>query len=151
MKYIAKALMFMSFLAFAGCDKNEAEQGTDGSVIGHWHLESWDNESYADVYVAFDEDGTFDLYQRVYSPYYEHLTGTYSQEGRKLAGTYDDGTSWAGNPYSLLFFDNGNTMKMTRLSNPDDVSVYRKSSIPKDIVSGSLGVKSSMEPGAGYL
>ena len=56
-------MLALSLFAFASCEK-EKQQAVDLSltVAGEWHCtpEAYD----ADIYVAFDTDGVFHLYQR---------------------------------------------------------------------------------------
>lgn len=115
-------------------------QPSSATVIGEWHLVSWDTLSAADVYLALDEDGIFELYQRVTKPVYEHFVGTYSYAGGTLSGVYSDGVAW-GASYSVSFNANGSEMILTAGS--DDVMVFAKAAIPEDIRSGELGARAA--------
>lgn len=140
-----RLVLLIAAVMFAGCKKvGKGEDEVSGSVSGEWHIISWAGDpAVQDVYVSFGEDGGFGLYQRVYTPYYEHFAGTYTVDGAKMQGKYDDGSPWAGNPYTISFSDGGNTLKMSRAASPGDVSVYVRASIPEDVLSGDLGLKSS--------
>lgn len=148
MKRIGLVLL-AGIMIFSACGKNDKpnkQPSPDGSVIGSWHLVSWTGSAVVqDVYLSFDEDGSFDLYQRVETPYYGHFDGSYTLKGANMEGTYSDGEAWKGNPYKISFSDKGKTMSMTRSSNTADVSVYVQASIPQDILSGSLGSKAAFQ------
>lgn len=143
-KYIALAAM--AAMLAAGCEKeNKGQSAGEGSgpVAGEWHMVSWSGltEERADVYVSFGEDGTFDLYQRVYTPYYEHYDGTYRQDGDRLSGSYSDGTPW-GREYTATLPEDRSRLTLTAADDGADVSVYVPATIPEDILSGDLSLKS---------
>lgn len=150
LKYMAIAAMTLT--AVLSCKKNGPEfpEGS-GPVAGQWHMIQWSSISSdrADVYVSFGEDGTFDLYQRVYTPYYEHYEGTYTQDGGQVTGTYSDGTPWSSS-YTASFSNDRTEMTLT----PDDGSgdvVYEAADIPEDVLSGLLsGTKSETNTGTGF-
>ena len=134
-------------LAFVSCGKDSPEGGQDdvwtgeGSVEGTWHLTGWNSLQSADVYMSFSEDGSFDIWQRLYTPYYEHFDGTWQQSGSTLNGSYSDGMSWAGT-YSVSFNTDGTGMRLILDGNSADASIFTRSDIPDDILSGLLGTKS---------
>lgn len=130
-------------LLMCGCSKSSENDngnggGSDkGSVVGQWHLVSWSTLKSADVYVAFTEEGSFELYQRLYTPGYVHLNGTYSYNRQMLEGLYGDNQPWAGS-YRVTFDTNGTRMTLTRVESANDVSVFVKADIPDEIISGEL-------------
>lgn len=139
LKYILLAAVIM----LCGCKKDDGRNSEFGQVVGEWHLVSWTgNATVQDVYVLFDSFGIFEMYQRIGKPAYEYFKGTYKFDGTYLEGKYNDGTPWSNGPYTVSFEDGGNTMKMESVVSPEDVSVYIKETIPDEIVSGGLGVKS---------
>lgn len=127
---------------FVGCSdssdgKEPTEPSTAGSVIGSWHLKSWSALQNADIYLTFSEAGTFELYQRVYKPQYVHYNGSFSFEKSVLSGKYGDQTPW-GDDYKVSFRADGNEMRLTATSSTGDVSIFVKSEIPEEILSGAL-------------
>lgn len=147
-------ILCASFAGACGCTRNGGPEGQDGEagpVTGQWHLESWGvlTQEQADVYVSFGEDGTFDLYQRVYTTWYEHYDGTYTQQDGLLSGTYSDGTAW-GSEYTVLVSADKSTMTLTGASDASDVSVYRAGTIPEEILSGALLSKAAPDAEAGF-
>lgn len=144
LKYITVALLAIT--AISSCKKNNPDENggwtSEGSVTGSWHMISWAGLTTADIYVSFNENGTYDLYQRLYSPIYEHLTGSWSLNGGIISGNYDDGTAWRTD-YNVLISDSGEEMTLTATGNADDTATYGKAEIPEEILSGDLSLKSS--------
>lgn len=132
---------FASLALMNGCSKsdgnNSSEEPGSGTVVGQWHLVSWSNLSAADVYLSFNDTGSFEIYQRVYSPAYEHYDGTYSYDKGVLSGIYSDSKAW-GSSYKVTFSSNGSLMTLSSIESAGDVSVFEKSTIPDDILSGEL-------------
>ena len=114
--------------------------GTEGTLVGEWSLSSWaDNaEARPQIYIAFNEDGTFTLYQQQYSVVWFRYTGTYTLTGKTLAGSYTDGTPWACD-YKVDYGTLGETqlLKLTSATDSADVAIYNASEIPTDIIDES--------------
>lgn len=144
MKSIKTILLGLAAMfALAGCgetNKIETPKGCDGSIVGEWHLVSWSSLNAADIYMSFGDNGTFDIYQRLYKPTYSHYEGTYRISGNTLSGTYSDGTAWSNASYVIGFSDNGNRLTLTGTT-AGDTAVYVKEPIPSYILSGELGTK----------
>lgn len=139
-KYFAVCLALA--VSLASCKKEDKPSTTnDGSVTGEWKLVSWSALSSAEVYLSFKSDNTFDLYQRVYSPGFRHLDGTYSYASNVISGTYSDGAAW-GAAYNVSYTEDGRQMIFTSTSDQGDVAVYEKCTIPEDVLSGNLESKS---------
>lgn len=141
-------------LAFVSCSKDGPEGGQDdvwsgkGSVEGTWHLTEWNSLRSADVYMSFGTDGTFDIWQRLYTTYYEHFDGTWQLSGSDLNGRYSDGTSWAGT-YSVAFNADGTGMRLILDGNSSDASIFTRSDIPDGILAGLPGTKSGTGTSSG--
>ena len=123
------------------------------TVVGTWHMVSWDFLQAADIYVSFEPTGTFELYQRLTKPSYEHFRGTYSYVGGTLSGVYSDAVPW-GNSYKVAFSADGAQMTLTGVAGTDDVATFARASIPEDILSGELEAQAlsrSEEEGARFL
>ena len=98
------AIFAVALLALVGCDKpnnggddnpNNGGGGISSDIEGQWHIVDWNGETPVfDVYVEF-ESGNFNIYQQVYSLYYEHFEGTYSINNDVITGSYADGKPWA--------------------------------------------------------
>ena len=155
LKYTTFLMMTSALVLMSGCNDNggggnSGEKDASGPVTGQWHLESWGvlTQEQADVYVSFGEDGTFDLYQRVYTPYYEHYDGSYTQQDGCISGTYSDGTAWNAS-YTVTVSEDKARLTLTNTANSDDAAVYRAETIPEEIISGALSLKSG--PGNGVF
>lgn len=129
--------------ALSGCGDSSEDNpgpgpiGGDGSVVGDWHMVSWSTLAAADIYVSFGEGGSFKLYQRLYTPEYVCLDGTYSYSDRTLSGVYTGNLPW-GSSYRASFNADGTQMTLTSTAREDDVAVYVKAEIPSEIVSGAV-------------
>ena len=126
------AIFAVALLALVGCEEpnNDDGGGVSSDIAGQWHIVDWNGEAPVfDVYVEF-KSGNFNIYQQVYSLYYEHFEGTYSINGDIVTGSYADGKPWAcGYKFEVA---NG---KLTLKSQEDAsvVSIYEKCTIPQAI------------------
>ncbi|MCM1150665.1 MAG: hypothetical protein NC209_00870 [Alistipes sp.] len=139
-KWLWTALVAACMLTACGGDSSDdpgTQPGDETSVVGEWHMISWGQLTAADIYLSFDQDGTFDLYQRLTKPSYEHFDGKYSYVGGKLSGVYSDDVPW-GNTYEVSFGADGSQMTLTGIAGTDDVAVFARMSIPDEILSGEL-------------
>ncbi|MDE5623356.1 MAG: hypothetical protein K2I62_01820 [Alistipes sp.] len=118
-------------------DPGKQPGSEDGTVAGQWHMVSWSTLTAADIYVSFDEDGTFELYQRLTKPTFEHFSGSYSYAGGTLSGVYSDDAAW-GNSYRVSFQAGGSQMTLTGVSGTADVALFVRTTIPEEILSGEL-------------
>lgn len=129
-KILSLALLLL--VAMTGCKKNSSKSESDAAKIaGEWHLVSWNEaESKGDVYIAFTSNGTFDIYQQVWSLNYVHFDGTYNISGDILTGNYTDGSTWAsGYKYQL----EGDKLMLYSQEDVSVASVYEKCQIPEQI------------------
>ena len=128
-------MLALSLFAFAGCEK-EKQQAVDLSVTvaGEWHCtpEAYD----ADIYVAFDTDGVFHLYQRVGEGRYRHYDGNWFVEKDVLRGVYSDGEEW-GCTYKIAF-DGDNLMVLTAMNDNAEAMTYVREVIPADVRNESI-------------
>ncbi|WP_300798562.1 lipocalin family protein [uncultured Alistipes sp.] len=134
-------VLLAALVALSGCTKSDNNGGNKeegkGTLVGQWHMVTWYGATAtADIYISFTEEGTFDLYQRIYSPAYEHYSGTYTYHNNVLSGKYSDNQPWASE-YDAFFSTDGR-MTLTSTSSTSDISVYEKTTIPDEILSGML-------------
>ena len=119
-------------MTVVGCKPDvNGPAGAKGELSGEWVLTSW-NEATPEfhVYIDFNADGTFAMYQQVWSFDYELFEGNYVINGDIVTGTYTDGTSWACG-YKFKREDS----KLTMYSQEDKsvASVYEACEIPAEI------------------
>lgn len=147
MKNIKSLLIGLAAVCLlAGCGESSGEDNPqpgggadigDGAVIGQWHMVSWSTLTEADIYISFTGTGTFDLYQRLYTPGYVHLNGQYALKDRTLSGIYGDNIPW-GSSYAVTLNSDKTRLTLTSAVNGDDVSVFVKAAIPDEIRNGVL-------------
>lgn len=131
----------MALLVVVGCnpdnggDKKKNTWGNEGNLIGEWELTSWDNKANPTqkIYLAFNEDGTFDLYQRLYSVVWQHYTGTFSLAGNTLSGVYSDGEAWSKS-YTVSYAQEPKRIRLICTVEKSDVSIYTEVEIPADVI-----------------
>lgn len=131
------AVIFAAALTLSSCSKKEKKQNR---LIGEWNIVSLSTKSAVigsqtvDVYLSFDGDGTFVIYQKTSDAqqYYSKFSGTWSLSGSVLSGFYADGSKLA-NDYDVTVSD-GN-LTLASKSTPSEVSVFKKAVIPDNVKS----------------
>ena len=119
----------MLLVALTGCGEKESGKGV--KVAGEWQLVQWNDATPEfKVYIDFNADGTFEMYQQVWSFDYELYTGKYVVTGDVMTGTYADGSNWACG-YKVNVVDG----QLTMYSQEDQsvTSLYEKCTIPEEI------------------
>ena len=123
--------MMLLALAVIGCEKSSVKGSSKAALDGEWVLTSWNEaEPEFNVYIDFNEDNTFEIYQQVWSFDYELYTGTYTITGDIVTGVYADGSIWA---CGYKFVKDGDTLTMYSQEDQSVVSVYTKCEIPAEI------------------
>lgn len=143
------AIFAIVALALVGCEKkpnsgnnnNNGNTGADVEFVGEWKLMEWNNEvPEFMVYIAFNKDNTFEIYQQVWSLDYELFKGTYKVSGDIVTGTYDNGNVWAsGYKYAV---EKGKLMMYSQ-ENQSVKSVYEKCEIPEEVKTEATTTRSS--------
>lgn len=140
------SLIMVVALALVGCgddDKPGKKPGNEptpdasglaSAIVGEWHLNSFDGAQaeYFDVYLEFKADGSFDMYQRLYTLTYEYYAGTYDISGDIITGTYDDGKIWLSG-YKAEVSADGKTLTMHSQEDVSLTSVYTAETIPEEV------------------
>ena len=132
------SLAFVMLLALVGCE-SKVNGGKKQTVVGEWTLVQW-NEATPEfhVYIDFNADGTFEMYQQVWSFDYEYYNGKYSLNGDVMTGTYADGTPWAC-AYRVNVVDG--QLIMYSQEDKSVTSVYEKCTIPVEIKSEATATR----------
>ena len=123
------SLAMLMLLALVGCGEKKGGNGV--KVAGEWQLVQWNDATPEfKVYIDFNADGTFEMYQQVWSFDYELYTGKYVITGDVMTGTYADGSNWACG-YKVNVVDG----QLTMYSQEDQsvTSLYEKCTIPEEI------------------
>ena len=107
----------------------------NGTLVGEWCLTSWagNNEAMPQIYIAFNDDSTFNLYQKNYSVIWFQYEGSYALNNNVLTGAYSDGEALASD-YKVAFSSDGKMLRLTSLTNSSDVAIYTATEIPTWIV-----------------
>lgn len=140
---LAKIFLAMAALFAVSCGPNpndggstsNLDWGNDGSIIGEWELTSFSGSSEAKprVYLALNEDGSFDMYQQAFSIVWFHYTGTFTYNGTTLSGVYSDNKPWSAE-YAVSFAKTPNRMRLINKTNSNEVSIYNGCEIPSSII-----------------
>ena len=119
----------------ASCSKDKK---VDSKVSGEWELELRNSEAVSDfsVYINFRKDATFTIYQQIEASYYQSFNGTWEVEGKTLSGLYNDGAAW-GSDYLFELSSDGKTMTLKTIAEPTEISVYRRCTIPEEVINSS--------------
>mgnify|MGYP003500962292 FL=1 len=132
------SLVVLSLVLMTACKNKNNNRGDKDAILGEWALVSWNEETPEfSVYISFAADGSFAIYQQVWSLDYELFTGTFTISGDSLKGTYADGTKWASE-YKFVKSDN----TLTLIDSVDVTSVYEKCTIPEEIIAEATTTRS---------
>ena len=126
-----KKLLYIltAIVVLASCGKNGDDNLTlEQKVCAEWH--STQLPISGDIYIDFNGDKTFELYQQIGEGAYRLYRGTWNLEGDLLTGRYNDGEDWACS-YTVAL--EGNKLTLTSSNSAGEVSVYEKSSIPASV------------------
>ena len=135
-------MLFVMALTSCEVEVNPGEKpGDKGALSGEWVLTSWNEaEPEFHVYVDFNDDNTFEIYQQVWSFDYELYTGTYEINGDIVTGVYADGSNWA---CGYKFAKSGDTLTMYSQEDKSVTSVYTKCEIPAEIKDEATATRSA--------
>lgn len=131
-RIILFAVLAMMVSACGG--KNDEKKGLD--ISGQWELIDIETkaaqigEAEIEVYIEFNKDNTFNLWQMIGAGRFEKLTGTWTLNQNVLSGKYSDKKDW-GTTYDVAV-ESGNLV-MTEMKTGKETCIYRKCTIPSDI------------------
>ena len=86
--YIAALIM----ITLTGCNKNNDKEQIP-AICGQW--KSVELSSDISIFLSFDKDGTFQMYQHVKDSGYELYNGQWNINSDILSGKYNDDEEWA--------------------------------------------------------
>ncbi|MCF0174207.1 MAG: lipocalin family protein [Bacteroidales bacterium] len=138
MKNIVKIIAIVALCILTSCKKNG---GGSDSICADWQLQSLETKSITvgsetvDVYLSFQNGGTFSIYQKVGEGRYRHYKGTWTLTGGTLEGQYADKTSWATS-YSATV--SGDVLTLVSKSDKVETAVYKKTTIPSSVISEAI-------------
>lgn len=133
-------IMAAALVAAVSCQK-------DGDLVleqisGEWHYSATESGVAEDVYVAFSEDGTFEIYQKIGEGPYWYSTGEYKldAESMVLSGVYTDRYPWK---YTYKISVSDKTLTMTAVEQDGHSVTYARESIPVQVRQMSLPLTKS--------
>lgn len=130
--------IMLSVLAISGCKKENKAAGHAAKLVGEWKCTP--EEIDAEIYVCFDADGSFELYQKIGDGRHRRYTGVWEIEGKMLSGKYSDGSSW-GSSYEIRFI-NAETLVLTAQNGSAEEHTYFREPVPSEVREGCLEVRS---------
>lgn len=138
-RFISIAALMLLCLITTGCPDKPVEDVLD--IKGEWQLSQISTKASiggqtVDVYVAFNDGGTFELYQMLGTGRYRKYAGTWSLLDKVLSGSYEGGAQWASS-YNVEMDENRTQLILTT-TDGSEVQTYRKASIPQDVRNDSL-------------
>lgn len=132
MKKILAFAALIAGLLFTGCKEKEDPL----NIIGTWNLKTVQTKAATmggqsvDVYIVFNEDNTFALYQKVGAAgRFSSYSGTWNLLESTLTGKYSDGKSW-GSQYEVSQNEDRSTLTLS--SAGEDYS-YAKATLPAEL------------------
>lgn len=137
-------MMLLIAATLVGCNKDSKDKGPNSineKLVGEWVLTEWNGEAPEFVvYIDFNKDATFAIYQQVWSLDYQLFEGTCRTKSDVLSGSYTDGSVWATNyKYSV----SGNNLTLTSQDGTSVKSVYEKCTIPEDVIAEATATRSA--------
>ena len=140
--FLTKILAIVAIsLSVSGCiitpgSGTEEEKG----IVGCWKLETFAGfQADTDVYIVFNADNSFTLYQRSDSHNYTVFIGSYNMDKATsiISGVYSNGTEWA-HQYKILTLD-AKSLVWENCDNPAEVSEYSRSKAPQYVANNRAG------------
>lgn len=136
--YILSALILMVSCGEKG--GKQPELTLEQKLCTEWHSTTL-SLGGADIYLSFEENNTFELYQKIVEGAYRLYRGTWNLEEDLLTGKYNDGEDWAA-AYQISI--DGKTLTMTSQNDASEVSVYEKKEIPATVKESSETIVKSL-------
>lgn len=138
------SLLLMAAMVMVGCGNendtpNNPQTGSLEGLDKEWCILTWDGvDAPFKVYIDFNSDNTYDMYQQVESLYFEHFSGNYTVSGDILTGTYSDGSNWACG-YKASVSEDGMTLTLKSQEDKSITSVYASTVIPEEVKAEAAG------------
>ena len=142
MKRILYIISAVLLLASCG-GKNEDDTKNPAEMV----LREWQSTTLSvsgDIYLDFNEDKTFEMYQKIGQGAYRLYRGKWNIEGNILTGKYNDGENWAAS-YDVAI--EGKHLTLTSKNDAAEVSKYTSCTIPEEVRTGCEVVVKSVEAG----
>ena len=125
-------LIISTLILLASCgEKNggKTEPTLEQKLCTEWHSTFLPVDG--DIYVSFNDNKTFELYQQIGEGAHRLYRGTWNLEENLLTGKYNDGEEWAA-AYTITI--NDKQLTMTSVNDAAEESVFAKEDIPEEVV-----------------
>ena len=142
MKRILYIISAVLLLASCGGKNEDDTKNPAEMILGEW--QSTTLSVSGDIYLDFNEDKTFEMYQKIGQGAYRLYRGKWNIENNILTGKYNDGESWAAS-YDIAI--EGKNLTLTSKNDAAEVSKYTSCTIPEDVRTGCEVVVKSVESG----
>lgn len=142
MKRILYIISAVLLLASCGGKNEDDTKNPAEMILGEW--QSTTLSVSGDIYLDFNEDKTFEMYQKIGQGAYRLYRGKWNIENNILTGKYNDGESWAAS-YDIAI--EGKNLTLTSKNDAAEVSKYTSCTIPEDVRTGCEVVVKSVEAG----
>ena len=127
-----------------GGGKDNPSAGNFDNIEKEWKLVSVNGVANEfNVYISFDQ-GTFAMYQQVYTLDYQFYDGEYKVEGGKLTGEYFEGGEWKC-AYTGGVSEDGNTLTLKSDETNSITCVYEACTIPEEVRDEALNGTRAVE------
>ncbi len=124
-----------------GGDVDTTKWENEGTLVGEWELTSWsgNNEAKPLIYLILNEDGSFDMYQKIYAYKWVHYDGSFTVlEDNILTGEYSDGEKWHG-AYTIHYAEDPTRIRLTNVNEEKEVLIYTESVVPASVLEEAQG------------
>lgn len=130
------SLFVVMLLVASSCEKtntpNPPAAGLE-NIYNEWKLAEWGGaESEFSVYIDFNEDGTFEIYQQVYDLSFSKFSGSFTISGDILSGVYTNGDMWKSD-YKVSLDTEGKVLTMVSQEDVPVTGIYNTTTIPEDV------------------
>lgn len=142
MKRILYIISAVLLLASCGGKNEDDTKNPAEMILGEW--QSTTLSVSGDIYLDFNEDKTFEMYQKIGQGAYRLYRGKWNIEGNILTGKYNDGENWAAS-YDVAI--EGKHLTLTSKNDAAEVSKYTSCTIPEEVRTGCEVVVKSVEAG----
>lgn len=122
------AYIIIAVLTLMSCGKSPDSQTLEQKLCNEWHSTTLAIE--ADIYLDFNSDKTFEIFQQIGQGAYRLYRGTWKLSDGVLSGKYNDGETWAAD-YTIGI--TGNTLKMTSQNDAAEESLFTSAAIPAQV------------------
>ena len=138
-KFYMIAALALLCLVTTGCPDDPKDDPLN--IVGEWQLSQITTKATiggqtVDVYIAFNEGGSFEMYQMLGTGRYRKFEGTWTLLEKVLSGSYTGGGTWASS-YNVEMDEGRTTLTLTFLDG-SETDTYRKQAIPEDVKNSAL-------------